>query len=537
MSKSSGSTRGDERSAKLRRLNDLRASLPYVSQSALAAFLASARRCDLPDVGQTRDVREARDMVAEQITPYGPLIESVRLVTNTAATVALDITNPHAYIFVAAQCAMFSALLISTFDRCPCSAANPWRLIIYADEATPGNAMKLDNLRILQCVHWSILEFGAAALAKEDFWLVATTVGSKLVRSVSGGMSQLMAAVLKNMFASNGHNMHTAGISVVLNDGSTLRLFIKLSAILCDESALHGIWMCKGAAGIKPCLECRFIVNSNWQAADELDEDDDLVLMTKVFDVRKCKRHNKHTIHAIIDDLASAKPLLSNPLFAEKEKRLGFSHCEHGILQDPELRDVVDPSEHNVFDWAHNILQGAFQRTLWQLLLVLATCGIKMSDLHDYLQAWTWPKRVDGNNASGKCMFNPRRVASMKHAKNCKCSMSEALSIAPVLAHWVRYVILPHAGMHGIACFAFLYLVDLISLLQYAPLGLSPRWKVEMTTTHFLSAFESSLGADEMTTKFHLMLHHGRYVGLFRWSPNTMTLERKHQRIMQFGSA
>ncbi len=349
MSSSSHGT-GD-RCAKLRRLNDLRAGLPFMSQSALAAFLAAARDQDLPDVKYTRDVREARDLAATQDTPYGKLIETMALVLFTSQIITIDITNPHAFLYVAASCAMFSAMLLRTYELDPCSAMKPWLLILYADEATPGNAMKMDNKRIMQCIYWSIINFGAAALAKEDFWFVGSVVASKTVHKVSGGMSQVIAGLLKVMFSNNRHNMETAGINVVLHNGTTIRIFVKLGSVLCDESALHQIWLCKGAAGTKPCLECRFIVNPAWIAADELTEADDLVLFSKVFDVKACRRHNKHSIHAIVDELARAKPLLSNELFGNKDTLRLLQQVQLLLQQTPRPRPhpFPAPSHLNMF--------------------------------------------------------------------------------------------------------------------------------------------------------------------------------------------
>ena len=97
------------------------------------------------------------------------------------------------------------------------------------------------------------------------------------------------------------------------------QLYVKLACVLCDESGLHQVWMCKGASGTKCCVECMYILNANWVAADEIGEDDDLVLFTQVFDVRKLVRHNKHTIHAIVDDLARTKPFLRRDDFKAKD--------------------------------------------------------------------------------------------------------------------------------------------------------------------------------------------------------------------------
>ena len=63
----------------------------------------------------------------------------------------------------------------------------PWNLVFYADEITPGSALSADNLRKIQAVYLSFLEFGAAALAKEISWFVYTSKRSSEVRKLKGG--------------------------------------------------------------------------------------------------------------------------------------------------------------------------------------------------------------------------------------------------------------------------------------------------------------------------------------------------------------
>lgn len=64
----------EAREAKLRKLNSFRNSLPYASQSALAAFLARAAKGDLPQASSAKDLRAARRLDTEVCTPYGPLL-------------------------------------------------------------------------------------------------------------------------------------------------------------------------------------------------------------------------------------------------------------------------------------------------------------------------------------------------------------------------------------------------------------------------------------------------------------------------------
>ena len=100
-----------ERAAKLRRVNVLRSSLPHMSQAALVAFLAKAQDEDLPAVRYTRDVREARNAVALQDTPYGNLIVQADLELRNGRTVSLDVSNPQALLYVSASRKMLCACL------------------------------------------------------------------------------------------------------------------------------------------------------------------------------------------------------------------------------------------------------------------------------------------------------------------------------------------------------------------------------------------------------------------------------------------
>ena len=88
-----------------------------------------------------------------------------------------------------------------------------------------------------------------------------------------------------------------------------------------------------------------------------------------------------------------------------EETRLGFTYSRRGILLDPALRDVVDPAEQNCFDWAHNILQGVFQHTLWLLLCAVKSYGIVPEHINEYLQFWEWPHSTKG--VTGKYIFKP----------------------------------------------------------------------------------------------------------------------------------
>lgn len=73
-----------ERNSKLRKIAAARASLPHVSQSALSALIGKASNGELPDACSTADIRAARKLETDVVTPYGPLLTKVaRVVLNT----------------------------------------------------------------------------------------------------------------------------------------------------------------------------------------------------------------------------------------------------------------------------------------------------------------------------------------------------------------------------------------------------------------------------------------------------------------------
>ncbi len=73
-----------------------------------------------------------------------------------------------------ATCTAFNGLLSSGKAAKPPTAENPWSLILYSDEVTPGNVLATQNLRKIQVVYFSFLELGAQALAREDSWFCVT---------------------------------------------------------------------------------------------------------------------------------------------------------------------------------------------------------------------------------------------------------------------------------------------------------------------------------------------------------------------------
>ena len=155
----------ESRSAKLARLEAVRSRVPHVSHSALAALLRVAAKEGLPDIKDVSryHVVEARDRVAFMDTPCGPLRQHIDV-----GGVKVETQHP-----AAATCAFcgasraLSALMSETAGRLQPTPAEPWRILLYLDEISPGNQLAYKHRRKTWGIYWSILEFGAAALSDE----------------------------------------------------------------------------------------------------------------------------------------------------------------------------------------------------------------------------------------------------------------------------------------------------------------------------------------------------------------------------------
>ena len=137
----------EPREAKLRRLEDFRRNLPHMSASALSAVLREANQM-IPDLTCRNAMHEARDLIMNTATAYGTLFSVIMLAAITGDNIEFDVLNVFAFLTLAyTECTQFRRLINECLAHTRCSMDEPWRLIMYADEVTPGNQLAPDNFR------------------------------------------------------------------------------------------------------------------------------------------------------------------------------------------------------------------------------------------------------------------------------------------------------------------------------------------------------------------------------------------------------
>ena len=522
-----------EPAVKLRRLADIRQQLPYLSHTALSAVCTLAQEEDLPRCSR-HDVRKARDAIVKVDAPYGCLIKTKSVAGVNDTVVNFDIICPFAYMWAAASRRRWADIVERALIRSPPTVDQPWTLLMYADEVTPGNIKKSDNQKRIQGMYWCLKELGPDALAKEDVWATISALRSTRVGTIDGGMSAVMAVLLKSFFSETGHNMEHGGCRFTLH-GRDVRIWVKFGGFIADESALHGIWLCKGASGIKMCVICMNMVNKNWIGGAGLDADSFLKPFNRIFKCHLCELHTKETIQHIVDTLAADKPFLTVDAFKAKQMALGFSHNPHSILLDPALRGIVDPATQTFFDWPHSILQGVFPVQLSLLEARLAVHHVQLYKfLDEYLQGWSAPKLKSGSGWRGT--FNARRRDTMISGEKFKASMSETLALHPIIGHWLRTVVLSQGHFVDL-CQAYFDLSDFIDLLHAAGRGNVKPKELVAGAEKFLASHAAAYGVDDMIPKFHHSLHLHMIVERIKTLPTTLPLERKHKVLKMFAEA
>ena len=166
----------DNMAERPQKLNAFRRRLPHASASALGAIVADIAQHGLPaDMDNTesfrRAFREARDLQNAKITPYGPILTTTPVIKKSDDIWNLAIAHPMALLWLAcSDCNGFSGFLYAKLLEIPSTLENPWSLVFYTDEVTPGDPLATLNKGKFHAMYWSFLELGINALSREEAW-------------------------------------------------------------------------------------------------------------------------------------------------------------------------------------------------------------------------------------------------------------------------------------------------------------------------------------------------------------------------------
>ena len=186
-----------------------------------------------------RRIHDEVEAIAKQDTPFGRVIQ--KMPTGLAKPSSIEVVNPFAFLFV--MCGL-SASFWGMLNR-PGHA--PFKLVLYVDEICPGNPLRPDPGRMCQCLYWTFADLPANVLVQAGMWLLFTTIRTKVVELLPGGISGLMRKVMHQFFPMTGPSF-SRGI-LMSNAGESFVLSANFAGFIADEKALKEILGLKGASG------------------------------------------------------------------------------------------------------------------------------------------------------------------------------------------------------------------------------------------------------------------------------------------------
>ena len=522
------------RATKLRRLGRFQRQLPHTTASALSAILSAVAEEGAPDLASRANVREARDLDCVRETSFGPIAQTVPIVDTDGVVQDLNIAHPFALLHVALEsCAAFRVVFEARLRAKPPSHDEPWSLVIYSDEVTPGNVISPNNMRKFQALYWTLLEFGTNAWARESSWFPIVSEYSRHVNKFNAGLSQAMSAVLKVFFPPSGFNIADGGIPVPV-DGDVKRIFVVLKMMIQDGGAHKQVWHHRGDAASKLCLLCKNLVTGS---SDIVAHDESRLLQSNVIKKSDLVPSTDSDVRSVYRYIAAQAGTMSKDSFKQLQQALGFTYHSHALLLDRYLDAYVHPVRIYTHDWMHALLvDGTYNLVLLLVLEECRTNGVPnvWDALEGYVTHWEWPARV-GSCTSLSDVFSSTRRNSSKQGGHIKCQASDLLSLYPVVAVFVMTVLVP-TGVCAEACSALLALSDVLDFITAVPrTKIEPRILLE-AVERFLALFASVWGWDKFIPKMHWLLHLPGVLQRCGTLLNCFVLGRKHSVMKRYAT-
>lgn len=437
----------------------------FISQAGIAEVLqAVAETGKVPTAASKSTVKRRRDAAVDLETPYGKLLCHFDLPLEDGQVVSLPYCNPAAFLYHSSRNFPRMQSLLDTAQRNkPNSMASKWQLILYMDEVSPGNQLKVTNRRKLQAIYYAIKQYGGLQLTQEHAWTVLTAVRTETVNKIRGGMSRLFGECIKLFFQDGGHM--GKGISLQVGGEPQFCCF-ELCGVLADESALKQAFECKGASGRMLCMMCQTTCHKRLAPSPLPPR---YVLHTE-HNSDNFTLSTDQSVWAIVDHLQhqAALPGLSKKKFADEEVRLGWNYCPDGALLDIPLREHLRPVSVACYDSMHvYLVAGIWHRETGLLMNCLQSNGFRQVALHEFSTAFVWPKVDGGKSCSARVVFQKKKETDSEF----KCSSSDALAIYPVLRSYLQNMIRDPPHELQLAINSYYLCCDVLDALKPAAVG------------------------------------------------------------------
>ena len=317
-------------------------------------------------------------------------------------------------------------------------------VIMYLDEIVPGNPFRQDQGRKIMGVYWACLEWPGWLLARSGFWPVLGIMKSKTIHDkLPGGVSAFWKHIVR-LFKDDIH------VQVVYKE-ERIPFTLKYAGTMADEAALKDANNFKGASGIKPCMDCKGLINTT--------DDSLLPPGTWSLNATSLKDRARNTNADVWRAADSLHQLACDgQAYKERGKELGITYNHRGILWDLSLRHIHKPIDSYIRDWMHIwVSGGACNSQIFGLKGALKDNGIPISIVRTYSLEVILPKQYGTVSAA---WLDDNRFSD----NDFSSFASYQLTLVPIIGAFLEDCVKPHnIMMQHIAC--FLLLVQILGLL------------------------------------------------------------------------
>ena len=396
----------------------------------------------------------------------------------------------------------------------PCSQANPYTLLLYADETVPGNVLNLQYPRKSFVASCAVKEWGPSFLSTGALWMPLVCVRSNVCNGIRGGVDAVWTALLRQLLLVE--NIATSGIPVSFGPGEDAMLFFRVNNFLLDGEAIREVFCSKGGRPKLPCVACLNVTS------DDAIVGGGMVALTcadsSLFDL------------ATDDDLWRKADRLEAARPADRKKlstSLGWNYVPEGFLWCRPLRRFISPSRCLTYDAMHVIyVNGIADDEFTSIMPRLLHAGVTWENMRDYFRsAWCHAKVFIGRNAL-RTAFGEGLERHFYSSGKCSFTASQHLCIIPIFLHFLETVatrMFPGVLEKEIGSFRALSALNLLVKSGKSSVGHAARLRDACEA--WAHATARAYGVDARRTHKAHWLHHipmqlardGFCARLFRW--------------------
>ena len=328
-----------------------------------------------------KDLQTATEMHANTMTPYGTVVQEIQL--DAPKLPKWEICHPYAFLW---HLTVISAGFQKIMHDITAAGTRTLRLIIYADELTPGNPYRPEKSRTLMCIYWAIVDWPSWMLSRTFAWPCFSILRSTIIHSLPGGMSYLARVILRIFFPVSGDSMDS-GILIQSPSGPFI-VKCKFVGWLADLVGHKEITEWKGHGGKICCLTCHNLQNEFRGTSDDgtigLDCYD-----TDLFDVR-----SDADMYEIIDHMIEEKKTMQIGEFKKLQIDLGINYLPNGLLFDTTMRDIYYPTSHAIRDWQHTLCQDGVANLIIAMVMAwLKEYGFPHAHVRSFMMSCQLPSK------------------------------------------------------------------------------------------------------------------------------------------------